>query len=394
MPKFPSIMPKFPSIIKNRYEILFFYEDPSSFINKNLNNQKEILNNQEEKNSEENIEYITKSVLANTGNNVGEIIVNSINNKKRVNIERIGNINNKKNINYLNNYSIYSKLSCFKLYFNYTDEDSLMKRFNGEQEFNYIFNEQNSFFNKIFEVFNKRVSSMITDKHIKEFNEHINKLKLIFNNNINISKIKNLLEYKNLSNNDIKKKVEEEKINIINNIKKKYEKYKKSSEEEISEIILEMLNKCEIINKEDRSKRMKNFKNNFFVNIKNEQKESIKNILKITKGTKISKKEYFENNIKKAFDEIRKINKNINYCLVIDIKKSLPYKLNLVDKEYNTQSGGWNNNSGASIVFLAILYLFGCFITIIVGSVILGICIGLWPICLLLSICAMSNSIR
>jgi hypothetical protein len=380
-------MPKFPSIIKNRYEILFFYEDPSSFINKNLNNQKEILNNQEGKNSAENIESITKSIIANTENNVGEIIVNSINNKKRANIKRIGNINNKKNINYLNNYSIYSKLSCFKLYFNYTDENSLMKRFNGNQEFNYIFNEQNSFFNKIFEVFNKVVSSMITDKHIKEFNEHINKLKLIFNNNINISKIKNLLEYKNLSNNEIEKKVEEEKINIINNIKK-YKKYKDYTDEEISKIILEMLNKCDIINKEDRSKRMKNFKNKIFVNIKNEEKESIKNILKISKGTKISKEEYFESNIKNAFNKIRNINPNINYCLVIDIKKSLPYKLNLVDKEYNIQSGGWNNNSGASIVFLGILYLVGCIFVAIGGSFLLGLCVGLWPICLILLIYA------
>jgi hypothetical protein len=384
-------MIKFPSIIKNRYEILFFYENPSLLIDKkiNLNNKKINLNNQKINlnNEVKNIESITQTIITdntirtNTGN-----ILKSINNQKEtVTIKRIGNINNKKNIHYLNNYNIYSKLAYLKFYFNYTDEISLNKRFNGEQEFNYICDEPN-IFKKILGVFTKIFINLISDKNIKEFNEHIIKLKLIFNEN---SKI-------------------EEKKNIINNIKKKYKKYEKKSDEEISEIILESINKCDTVLKINLNKNSKLFFNNNFINLDNKKKEEIKNILKLKKSNsgniiKKSKKEYFENNIKEAFNKIRETNPNIKYCLVIDIKKTTPFKLNAVDKEYNIQNmqniqniqnGGDLSNGEHGFILLVILYIFGCFIAMIAGSVILGICIGLWPICLFLFICSINNSIR
>ena len=100
-----------------------------------------------------------------------------------------------------------------------------------------------------------------------------------------------------------------------------------------------------IINKDDILENIKLHLNKDFLDLTKEKKEEIKNILKLKKSNsgniiKKSKKEYFENNIKEAFNKIRETNPNIKYCLVIDIKKSGPFTLKKVGKEYNIQEGG------------------------------------------------------
>ena len=396
MIKFPY---RLPAITKNRYEILFFYEDPLlidkkiniNLNNKKLNNQKlnnlklnnkETISNNEVEKIESNIENILRD--KSTHISIKEMLNKSNNQKKPVTIKNIGNINNKKNIKYLNNYNKYSRLACYKFYFHYRDETSLMKRLNGEKEFNYIYDEQ-SYFKKILAFLPKLFSKLITYKDIKLFNDNIDKLKLMFNNNINISKIKNLPEYKNLSNNEFEKKVEEEKKNIINNIRK-YEKYKKSSDEEISKIILEMLNKYDTTKKVDVYKKTESVLNKNFVNLDNQEKENIKSILKLSKSNsgniiKKSKKEYFESNINNAFNRIRKINPNVKYCLVLDIKKSRPYKLNSVGKEYNKQSGGRISYFAPILIIRAVLEPP---IIVALSMALFFTCIGLPFICYLL----------
>ena len=124
------------------------------------------------------------------------------------------------------------------------------------------------------------MNRLITDKDIKSFNEDVNILKNIFNNNIsnnNISnnKIKKLLKNKNqnLNSNQIKKK-------FIDNIRKKNKKYEKSSDEDITKLMLEKINKMGIINKDDILKNIKLHLNKDFLDLTKEQKEDIKNIKK------------------------------------------------------------------------------------------------------------------
>jgi hypothetical protein len=351
--KIPSKFRRPPAITKNRYEILFFYENPSLLINKNinakLNNQEKRLNNQGLNNQGKNltnqnreIESTIESTIEDLSTSVDftksikEILNKSNNQKKTVNIKSISNIS------YLNNYNIYSKLACSKFYFYYRDDNSLNKRLSGQKPFDYEYEGQNSFFKRVLTYLSKNISkfakffnSLITGKDIESLNKNVNILKNILNNNI--SEIKNLP--KNV--NDLKK-------NIINNIREKYKEYEEKSDEDITKIMLEKINKMGIINKDFIIKKARSNLNKTSLDLTEKDVEEIKNILKLKepdilknfKNKNSKKKKYFENNIKKAFDQIRITNPNIKYCLVIDIKKSGPFKLNSVDKEYNIQEGG------------------------------------------------------
>jgi hypothetical protein len=359
-------MIRLPTITKNRYEILFFYENPSLLINKNinaklnneiikLNNQEKNLNNQEKisNNQKSQIESTIEDLSTdeNFAKNFKEILNKSNNKKKTVTAKNIGDINKKNNISYLNNYHNYSKLACFKFYFHYRDEDSLMKRLKGKP-FEYKYEGQNSFFKTVLTYLSRPtfkftlLNRLITDQHIKSLNENVNILKNILNNNI--SKIKSLPECKKLNNSQIENIVNDLKIEMMNDLRKKDKEYENKSDEEITKIMLEKINKVGTINKDFIIKKSKSNLNKTFLDLTKVQQEEIKNILRLEKPNILKnfeninskKKEYFKNNIKKAFEKIQVINPNIKYCLVLDIKKSLPYKLNKVDKEYNIQEGG------------------------------------------------------
>ena len=358
--------------IKNRYEILFFYENPSLLIklnNQKSNNQKS--NNQKSNNQKSNNQKSNnqdpnnQEKISNTQRSeIESTMINIIENKNFVEtLEKFSKLNNQKktvniksisNIDYLNNYPNYSRLSCFKFYFHYKDDKSLNRRLNGEKEFDYKYEGQNSIFKTVLKIFPTTnflpylFSEYINEEHIKLLNNILSRIKFIFNNDT--SNIKNLPEYKNLNNNEFKKKVETEKKNIIIAYKKKYKEYEKKSDEEITKIILKKINEMGTINKKNLIQIIKSSFSKKFLDLSNKEKEEIKNILKLKKNSnsgtiiKKSKQEYFENNIKEAFNKIREIDNNINYCLVIDIKKSKYDKLNKVDKEYsipqNIQKGG------------------------------------------------------
>jgi hypothetical protein len=377
--KLPSKI-RAPAITKNRYEILFFYENPLLLINKKLNinlnnetkklnNETEKLNNQEkissnrEKQIKSSIEELSTSI--DFTNNIKEIVNKSNNQKKIVTVKNIDNINKKNNISYLNNYNIYSRLAWSKFYFYYRDEDSLNKRLSGQKPFDYKCEGQNPIFKTILKYLpgSTLLNRLITDKNIKSFNEDVYYLKNIFNNNISNNEIKKLKnKNQNLNSNQIKKK-------FIDNIRKKNKKYEKISDEDITKLMLEKINKMGIINKDDILENIKLHLNKDFLDLTKEEKEDIKNILKLEKPK--SKEEYFKQNIKAAFDKIRKINKNIKYCLVIDIKKSGPFTLKKVGKEYNIQEGGTLLTLVIKIIvmiiFHVLVYVY-IFISLIISS--------------------------
>ena len=362
------MLPRLPAITKNRYEILFFYEDPSLLIDKklniNLNNEPKNLNNEPKNLNNEPKKLNNKKILSNQeieaiaidvdfAKNIKKMRNKSNSQKNAVTVKNIGDINKKNNINYLNNYNIYSRLACLKFYFHYRDEDSLMKRLSGKKEFDYKYEGKNSIFKRTLKylhgstLITKLLNRLISDNDINALNEQVNYIKNILNNDI--LKIKNLPEFKNLNNNKIENIVKDLKINIINNRKEKNKEYKNKSDEEITKIMLEKINKFGIINKDVVIQEIISSFSEKFVDLDDDEQKEIKNILRLEDknilktiiNEKSKKKKYFENNIKNAFNRIHEINPNIKYCLVIDIKKSLPYKLNKVDKEYNIiQKGG------------------------------------------------------
>ena len=253
-----------PKITKNRYEILFFNKENLCKVIKSSENLKINLESAENNNS--NQETNQNSSLEDINfNNVTKILNEEImNNKCSIDFKKYNNVPDF----YKTIYPILQNTCYLRMYFRYTDDNTLAERFkkNGKKEFNYI----------------KKYNSIMSNKILQSFQTFIIKY-FIKKNNISPDKI----------------------IESINEYIKATKKLDTDTVKEIDNIL-------------NQKKNYENKNNNSF----NEEKhyKNIENVLNIIK---------------------EKTNGYIDYCIILDIKKSNIYKINKITKKKNiNQSGG------------------------------------------------------
>jgi hypothetical protein len=228
-PNITKILSFNPKISKNRYEILFFNkENFDALINILKNPETQELLQQQIKNLNKN--NLNKNKLGSNQLNKISIIANTTT-----------TLNNKSNPDYKNLYPILKETCYSRMYFRYTDDNTLSQRFKkkSEKNFNYVkyynssifYNIIKSYYNYIFNYFlQKKYRDEIIRQGINNFANSIKELDKTTKDEIN-----NILNDKNESFNEekhyenIKKvlKIIKEKTNgyinycIIFDIKKK-----------------------------------------------------------------------------------------------------------------------------------------------------------------------------
>lgn len=257
-----------PTIIKNRYEILFFNKEAMctalSSVNK-LNSSSSSLNQPLLNNNINNANNTPKSELVSEINQLKEENISSITEEiKNVNINKckidFRSFTKKNDI--INYYNILKDCSYLRLYFRYTNNETLMERFkkNSKKNFNYV----------------------------KKYN---------------ISIFKIIIDY-------INKIILKKKENYITDIKNNYKKLDKNTIDTIDNLLNE-----KVSSEEDHY-------------------EKIKDVLEIIK---------------------QKTDGFINYCIILDIKKTKFTSINSIEKKKNSnnfQSGGFN------MYYLKILFIY------------------------------------
>lgn len=181
MSKFFSTVTTMPKITKNRYEILFFNKESiSNIISKSSNIENSSIENNL-KNSEPFINNQNEEFLMNSKNT--EVFINSQNAENIAKIIEDKNKNTKNlkiNFNNLNKtsnkikYDILKKFCYLRMYFRYTDDNTLNERFkiNGKKNFNYIKKYNNAVIIKLITIFEPLIIKLVKNKIIfKKYTE-------------------------------------------------------------------------------------------------------------------------------------------------------------------------------------------------------------------------------
>lgn len=284
---FPKITLSQPKITKNRYEILFFNKENLCKVIKSSENLK--LNTRNTENNNNNKEITENTNLGNVNLDTATQALNQeiMNSKCSIDFNKYNDVPDF----YKTIYPILQNTCYLRMYFRYTDDQTLAERFkkNGKKDFNYI----------------KKYNSSMSGRIIRFFQIFIIKY---FSKEYNTSS--------------------EEIIEAINKYNEVTKKLDKDTENKIDNI----LNPKKIyVN--DNNKSTKGNNNNTF----NEGKH-YKNIEKVLNIIK------------------EKTNGYIDYCIILDIKKSNFRSINSINKKINYSL---NNQSGGAVVS-SLIGLFTC----------------------------------
>ncbi len=322
----------------NRYEILFFNKDEFNniMIHKNVQNNIRInMPSDIVSNGKININRLSLELeKGNTIEQLGKELDKENHNTLEV---KLPNINNKE---IKNKYELLRKLSYFGMYFNYTNEETLKKRFNRNQPFNYKFyNNSNPLYNMI-KSSKKKFKSFIINKVYNSYKKNKEKI---------IQGIKNNLEKQNIN------KSREEIENIVNG-KIITRDFVSNCIETIPEKIILNNNDIQVIknitNNPNDIKTIKNIKNN-------------ENKMKTIKEINIK-------NIQEILELLKeKTNGYINYFIILDIKKDSRIGSIKNIKIKNIQKGG----NIFEYIFRYIRYFISMIIAIVIAA---GICVGMF----------------
>ena len=223
-PNITKILSFNPKISKNRYEILFFNKenfDALINISKNPKTQ-ELL--------EQQIKKLNKNKLGS--NNLGSNQLNKISIIANNAIQKNNSLNNKSNPDYKNLYPILKKTCYSRMYFRYTDDNTLLQRFkkNSGKNFNYVKYYNSSIFYNIIKknynyIFNYFLQKKYPDKIISQgINNFANSIKEL--DKTTKDQINNILNDKNESFNEEKHYENIRKVlEIINDKTEKYINY-------------------------------------------------------------------------------------------------------------------------------------------------------------------------
>jgi hypothetical protein len=311
----------------NRYEILFFNKDEFNNI---MNSKSKEINMPSIKLNNGKINTNILSTNLENDNIIKELDKEL--DKENNNTLNPPSINNKE---IKNKYELLRKVSYFGMYFNYTDEETLKKRFNRNQLFNYKFyNNSNPLYNLIKNA-GKKFKSFIIErvynsciKNEGKIIQGINDILKTQNINKSYEEIEDIVNKKIITKNFVSK--------CIENIPKK--------------IILDN-NDIQVIknitNNPNDIQVIKNIKNNN-TKIKAIKEINIKNIQEILNLLS------------------NKTGGSINHYIILDIKKDS--RIGSI-KEIKKQTGG----DILGNIFTFILYIIRVFVGIVIGA---GICIG------------------
>jgi hypothetical protein len=167
---------KVPQITKNRYEILFFNKEAlcAMMSMNNSSTSSSIVTPQQNNNSLNNVNNTPSSELKSEINKLSEEDIDGIENI-------IQNTNIKgckidfKNDDIINYYNILKNCSYLRLYFKYTNDESLGERFkkNGKKDFNYVQKYNTSIFKIFIDLFRTKSKKEL---NYKEIENNYNKL--------------------------------------------------------------------------------------------------------------------------------------------------------------------------------------------------------------------------
>ena len=304
----------------NKYEILFFNKDEFNYI-------------MTDNNIQENVNF---SIVNNKNINLKNygVIDEGIDKEiyKKINTLKV----NYSNTNIINKYKLLKKVSYFGMYFNYTNDETLKKRFNRNQPFNYKFYNNSNFLYDQIKSLGKNLKSLIISKSYQSYKKNEEKI---------IQGIKDKLEEQNINKTDEEiKNIVKNKIitrNFVYNCIKNIPKKIILDETDIKKI-------KDITNNPNDIQVIKNIKNNNTNKIKAIKEINIKNIQEI---------------LKILHD---KTDGSINHYIILDIKKD-SYISSI--KNIRIQKGGnifWN-----TLTFIS--YIIRVFVAFAIG---IGICIG------------------
>lgn len=163
----------FSPTVKNRYEILFFNKDAlcamMSSIKKNKNSSSGSSNptSPQNNNNNLNVNNTSPSELKSELSTLSPEDLAAIKKEtKNTNIKEC-KIDFKEN-DIINYYNILKDCSYLRLYFKYTNDESLAERFNGKKDFNYVQKYNTSIFKMIIDLFRIKSKEDLNYKKIED----------------------------------------------------------------------------------------------------------------------------------------------------------------------------------------------------------------------------------